>query len=101
MMAPKNQGIRGLSSIATASMDPQRSWHARCNRQLIHSNEWSSHLNHTSTAMFTTTIQYQNVQRAICLFFSALIVSSAPTLGYVGAEVAEQNVIAALSEARA
>ena len=51
--------------------------------------------------MFTTTIQYQNVQRAICLFFSALIVSSALTLGYVGAEVAEQNAIAALSEARA
>ena len=50
--------------------------------------------------MFTNTIQYQNVQRAICLFFSALIVSSALTLGYVGAEVAEQNAIAALSEAR-
>jgi hypothetical protein len=51
--------------------------------------------------MFTNTIQYQNVQRAICLFFSALIVSSALALGYVGAEAAEQNAIAALSETRA
>jgi hypothetical protein len=51
--------------------------------------------------MFTNTIQHQNVQRAICLFFSALIVSSALTLGYVGTQVAEQNAIAALTESRA
>lgn len=100
-MAPKNREIRGFSSMAMTSMGGPRSWHARCNRQLIHSNEWSSDLNHRSTAMFTNTIQYQNVQRAICLFFSALIVSSALTLGYVGAEVAEQNAVAALTESRA
>lgn len=51
--------------------------------------------------MFTTTATYQNVQRAVCMFFSALIVSSALALGYVGTVAAEQNAIAASTEARA
>lgn len=51
--------------------------------------------------MFNITANYQNVQRAVCLFFSAMIVSSALMLGYVGAQAAEQNAIASLTETRA
>ena len=50
--------------------------------------------------MFTNTISYHNMQRAVCLLFSALIISSALALGYADTEAAQQNAIAALAEAR-
>lgn len=45
--------------------------------------------------MFTAQIDFQTVQRAVCLFFAACIVSAGLTAGAIGAQSLERDAAAA------
>jgi hypothetical protein len=51
--------------------------------------------------MFAIHTYGRTAQRAICLFFSAVIVSTGLMLGALGAQAMERDAIAAVTEARA
>jgi len=51
--------------------------------------------------MFDIHTYSRNAQRAICLFFSAVIVSTGLLLGVLGAHAMERDAAAAVAEARA
>lgn len=45
--------------------------------------------------MFTAQIDFQTVQRAVCMFLAACIVSAGLTVGAIGAQSLERQAIAA------